>query len=80
MGMKYNHLREECESSKEEKEEEICMGKEGSFYRRFWGQQEGSRVLDLGGNNGGHVSSCLELLKVEEASCQACRRGRLSGL
>jgi hypothetical protein len=38
--MKYNHLREECESSKEEKEEEICIRKQESFFTgKFWVHQ-----------------------------------------
>jgi hypothetical protein len=80
MGIEYNNIREECESRKEEKEEEICMEQQESFYRQIFGTRRRRKVPKLGSKNGGHVINCLELLKAKEASFQACRRGRLSGL
>jgi len=44
-------------------------GKSEIFYRQILGTTRGIKVLELGGNNGGHVRICLELLKIEEESC-----------
>jgi hypothetical protein len=49
MGVEYNHLGEVCDSSKQSKGEEICMGSYNNFRHSFSGheQQEESRKESL---------------------------------
>jgi hypothetical protein len=62
------------------------MGRTNSFWTvMFLHEQQGENKekeeLWSWNNNGGKIlEHFLELLKTEEASCQACRRTRLSGL
>jgi len=46
MGMKYNHLWEECDPNKKGKEKEICMEKGDSFYMQFLDSKRGSKFWE----------------------------------
>jgi hypothetical protein len=59
----------ECESQLAWGKKKFVWERRAIFLHAYFGTTRESRVLELGGNNGGHVSSCLELLKTEEASC-----------
>jgi hypothetical protein len=59
-------------------------GEKGNFYgkgKQFlhadFGIARESKVLELGGNNDGHVRSYLELLKTEKEILQSCRITKL---
>jgi hypothetical protein len=61
-------------------ERKFIWDNKGFFTESFMhGNEETTkgRALDLGGKNGGIFKNYWELLKVEEASCHNCRRGRL---